>query len=596
MPVFEGEDGLTFVLVPGEAEAVRLPWICGDPVASSDPAKSPGGFTRTAQLVAPPKPAQRGASQDQRPLMADLGELVHELGGFPVAATDTTQSTTRTVSPEPRTVRSESPALGKQSPSADRGKEAQGSSTEGPSPASSGAKDEAEPGLAETLGHKAPEMAAESAVSTLTQVLSGNTIDPLGAIAGAVGGQVFSFAAGALKGGPPEDSASTLDWAMATVAPQVATKVFSMGNLAKTFGLQGGPYDGQALRFGDCDEGGNPILQAANSVAIGGRAAAREGDFVATSDVVEWGVKNVLIEGKPAAKAWNGSAKVGSRSAQGKKKFQSGAQNVFIGGVTTRKYDQNSEPPEVPAELSGNFPNSEFKGNHNPNDPAPKEPGFYMQSDGEMRHWDPGNGWSSSLSEQSNLSPWGTFGMSDLVGWFDDGAGSWVEENLALRNLFRASGEPGWLNEALTSLGLPAQQTPGNWYLLGGLIDLGSPVSPGAGTGSTWWVPDTLFGYEMNSYYVPHDWTYRPDDPRLATWSGLLWQLEHVEWATFQAGLGDSVDPLRVILQSIYSTATTLATLATWWDSYMQSINERLGRPDVLGYLAHERHARFAAH
>lgn len=43
------------------------------------------------------------------------------------------------------------------------------------------------------------------------------------------------------------------------------------------------------------------------------------------------------------------------------------------------------------------------------------------------------------------------------------------------------------------------------YSMLWGLIKLGSPKYPGAGTHGIWWIPDELFGYDMSNLYAQHD-------------------------------------------------------------------------------------------
>lgn len=97
----------------------------------------------------------------------------------------------------------------------------------------------------------------------------------------------------------------------------------------------------------------------------------------------------------------------------------------------------------------------------------------------------------------------------------------------------------------------------GNVYLFGGLIDLGSPEMPGAGTASTWWVPDRIFNMDFSPYYDHHDLHYYGSNVTLADLKLIL----GTEAESFAKGL--STNPLQLPFQAIYSAATTLVGLAT---------------------------------
>lgn len=170
-------------------------------------------------------------------------------------------------------------------------------------------------------------------------------------------------------------------------------------------------------------------------------------------------------------------------------------------------------------------------GTHDPHDPISQSP-FELGSGEDQRYWDPETGWSSSPGEYNDLPD--TPGLRD---WMQAG------EN-----------ESGWFGNPLK---------PGNWYLLGGLVDLGSPVMPGAGTGSTWWVPDKIFGMDMSSYFVPHDWKFHPSD---VAHKYEPWKLfTEAEIPAFLSGLAATGgNPVHAGLQVIYSGATTSVALASW--------------------------------
>jgi uncharacterized Zn-binding protein involved in type VI secretion len=134
---------------------------------------------------------------------------------------------------------------------------------------------------------------------------------------------------------------------------------------------------------------------------------------------------------------------------------------------------------------------------------------------------------------------------------FDDGYSSSPFERATISELpgFMKAGEDG-----ISTLGFPMKK--GNYYALGGLLDLGSPEWPGAGTGSgaQWMIPDRVGIWRMSDYYVQHDATFDPSNHSLG-------QKLQVEWTAFLAGL--SIDPVQNLLQIVYSTATTSVALGT---------------------------------
>lgn len=141
------------------------------------------------------------------------------------------------------------------------------------------------------------------------------------------------------------------------------------------------------------------------------------------------------------------------------------------------------------------------------------------------RIFDPDRGFSSTLEEYNSLI--------NLPGW--------------LRNMFRMDAD------GTTTLGISAEK--GHWYLFGGLIDLGSPEMPGAGTGFTWWVPDRILWMDMSNYFVYHDRHFNP-----TTLSNLDKDLS-VELEAFRRGL--TYDPMHISLQVLYSFFTTSVALGT---------------------------------
>lgn len=92
-----------------------------------------------------------------------------------------------------------------------------------------------------------------------------------------------------------------------------------------------------------------------------------------------------------------------------------------------------------------------------------------------------------------------------------------------------------------------------------GMIELGSPKWPGAGTGdSTWLIPDKIFGYDMTPYFTLHD--NRWDSARdLMDMRDIL----ATEMVSFLAGLGSTKDNIHIALQILYSSATLSVGLST---------------------------------
>lgn len=101
------------------------------------------------------------------------------------------------------------------------------------------------------------------------------------------------------------------------------------------------------------------------------------------------------------------------------------------------------------------------------------------------------------------------------------------------------------------------EQKDGNAYLFGGLVDLGSPKTPGAGTASTWWVPDRILHADMSRYFDFHDRDYYGNDVRLSD----LGQIFRHEWDSLRAGA--TFDPLQLPIQALYSAATTTFGVST---------------------------------
>jgi len=133
---------------------------------------------------------------------------------------------------------------------------------------------------------------------------------------------------------------------------------------------------------------------------------------------------------------------------------------------------------------------------------------------------------------------------------------------------------------------LGIDQKPDNWYLFGGAIDLGSPEMPGAGTASTWWVPDRILWSDMSDFYDYHDKNYYGSNGYDVTLGDLDTIFTH-EWNSFLKGMEghlDKGDPLGMALQFVYSGATTVVGLgsAVW-----NSLTGAFSSPgDAMGILA----------
>lgn len=101
---------------------------------------------------------------------------------------------------------------------------------------------------------------------------------------------------------------------------------------------------------------------------------------------------------------------------------------------------------------------------------------------------------------------------------------------------------------------------PENLSVLGGLVDLGSPGEPGAGTAETWWLPDRLLGvWDMSDFYLAHDQLF-DRNRTLADLPSIL----GAEARSFAAGMSKPshyLDPARWIIQGAFSAATTTAAL-----------------------------------
>jgi hypothetical protein len=163
-------------------------------------------------------------------------------------------------------------------------------------------------------------------------------------------------------------------------------------------------------------------------------------------------------------------------------------------------------------------------------------------NNGELRDGDysraamyiPGEGFSTSKAELDKLP--------NISSYLPDGFTSLFVASQDTRSVGRFFG---------------IEQKDGNAYLLGGLIDLGSPGMPGAGDAKTWWIPDRILNADMSPYYDKHDRDYYGSDVRL----GDLGKILGHELDSLRAGA--TLNPLQLPLQALYSAATTTVGVGT---------------------------------
>lgn len=150
----------------------------------------------------------------------------------------------------------------------------------------------------------------------------------------------------------------------------------------------------------------------------------------------------------------------------------------------------------------------------------------------------PGEGFSTSKAERD--------GLPNVSGNMPDGLRNTLSE------VFVASKDSPSIG---SFFGIKEKE--GNVYLLGGLVDLGSPEMPGAGNTSAWWVPDRLLNMDMSPYYDYHDKGYYGSNVGLSDLGKIL----NHEIEAFKAGA--TMNPLQLPLQAIYSAATTAVGVGT---------------------------------
>lgn len=555
------EAGNVFGIVPGTNGPMLLPWIEGSEIDADPKAAEHGGFV---PLDAIDQLAQRTPPADpngfSREFFQSLASIVDSMN------LDVDTGLPR----EPRVLRSarQSSQPGPPGPAPE--------TPAGQDPAAAATRPEKDDSFSQYLEDNWAQLTAQSAATALAKGLGDGKFavtDLLGSGTSALFGAALGFATEKLFGPPPADTDGTAQWAMAILSKQFGMQALSLGNMGKVFGGTPGPYDGPALRAGDCDENGNDVLSGCPSVHIDGkgRFAAREGDAVGGDGIkVIWGARTVFIGGKPAGRLADGDSSW-SRAAQFKP-YECRMATTTIGGVTT-----NPDPP-VPPEVEDQYRKARGECGGKPldpkqiptYDPTAENPStlppegevrIYQDANGEYRIWD-GYGWSSTPGEFSNLPDWGGFG-----------------------GIFRAGNEPTPWNSYL-SRNLPwlfTPEKPGNWYLLGGLIDLGAPYFPGAGTGSIWFIPDKLFGFDMSSLYTIHDWLYAPDATLYSKdWYGWFHHWINVEWTSLQQISRHWPNPIGMLFHAAYSMATSLQGLFQWWSAYLDHLKGVKPPPGIV--------------
>lgn len=352
------------------------------------------------------------------------------------------------------------------------------------------------------------------------------------------------------------------DLALWVGGPKIA-KALALDGAYKPF-LEPSPYDALALRQGDTDSAGNTIVSGLPTVQIESAPAAREADPAdgkgkPPGESCKFGAKTVLIGGEPAARV-HMSGFPGWGTTAGAPFLQSSNSSVFVGGTTTNP--DPGVPEEMDKKSEGRFgkgpdgkdraPASLEVKPWDPEGPPPDGPcRSFDPNAGEWRYWD-GKGWSATLSEYSALPGW-------IPYWSLESSGQYSGTANYVFSLFGVD----WFHEQ-----------KGNTYLLGGLLDLGSPMFPGAGNTASWWVPDSLFGIDMSPYYTTHDWIFDPANKGHVL-DGIYRNLG-IELEAFLAGIQSSYCPAHWILQIIYSSATTIAGLLQWWDMFKEEVDGAL--------------------
>ncbi len=368
----------------------------------------------------------------------------------------------------------------------------------------------------------------------------------------------------------------------------VAKDPEAVWNKVKTFFNGETPAPGlPAVRMGDVDDSGDVSLLGVANIMVEKLPVSRITDLVVGPKAPPPG-KPILQGGATVLSAMLPtaflSAKVAVPSMMAK-----GAATVFVGGAkaslspaaaANRTKNQGNPAPKGPASPQSTSSGSKGgasggngasqgtdAGDSKVGDGKVDVGGFKVPSDDPYAQEEAGD--ISKLPGKQHdptASPDDeAFRLPDGRAWYPETGMSLSPEEYNslkdtpfLRGLLQATDTTG-------TLGVPTK--PGNWYLLGGLIDLGSPMNPGAGSIAAWWIPDSIFGLSMSPYYLQHDWTFRPEEYGAA---GKPWWQMFTDWEipSFLTGLAaTNGNPVHAGLQVIYSGATSIVSLLNWYDA-----------------------------
>jgi len=527
MPVFVDEAGDEYTVFPTTAGPTLLPWVSGSPMDIKHGRLAAGGFVEAGAVQGLRKDEQSHPSirDSDKTLIAAVLDALTRMGLIRLPQHSDVPGGQQHQPLFPRSEKTGAPD--NEMPGEPTG-DTPGGATAPSMPA------QTKPALVDNKFFEPGMQALASAVGRGIAGGGFGAFSLLGELKGVLTSVGLSMVMGSLlkKLMPVDDESSTGEWALSQVGPLLAQQLLKgSGYLDKICGTYKGPYESPALRVGDQDKNKNAITSGCPTVLIEGAAAARVGDIVdKNGKKTKFGAAKVLIGGSNAARV-DDPAGYGTKSQDGDASFllAPAAKKTTIGGGTT-----NPKPP-IPEKMKAESGIPESKVFPFDPDGTPPEAGYvFNPQEGEWRMWDPELGYSASLTEYELLPDWKPY-LPD-----------WMEEALGLNTSWKR-GDSG--------------------SVLWGLFKLGTPYWPGAGTGSTWFVPDRVFGIDMGSMYLLHDWMFNPSDPETGNLPGLLRHLG-VEWRAFLEGLRSHDNPIGWILQVIYSAATTSAALSDWWDNY----------------------------
>jgi uncharacterized Zn-binding protein involved in type VI secretion len=526
-PIYRDAAGDEWMVLPGEEGLTTLPYVSGSPLDLWQEKPRDGGFVDAESLRRRMDPAAMGKlSQELRALQMAL------MAALAKAAAAAPPSSSGSQARPGQTKPSNASGPGSGNAPADEGEPQS-------SPGRPSAWEQFRDGAASSAAQGAGQAVFSSLVSAYAQ--SGSLDAMLGAIKG--GDLVKGLAGGALSGvvGLGVQTAFNSLWAVddnSSATEQVAHKFAQdlvgmlpgaltgsgsslVGKIVGNFGGGGPSPLLAAIREGDLDIKGNKVSTGSSDVIIETHPAARVTDPVdKTGVVLSGGSTTVLVNALSATRLFDTVSKDG--------KFPKGAVRTFIGGASST--GAALPPPGAAGGGSGGSGGDgggESGGDSGslPECPAGRDPPEYSCLDPVKGEWNPlddvNAGFANTPEEYDSIWP-------TLPDW--------------LRNIFRAD-ENGY-----SLLGI--QEIKDHWYLLGGLIDLGSPHYPGAGTGNFWWIPDRVFWMDMRNYFVPHDWWFAPK-----TFLQFFEPIYKWEIPAFLAGW--SWDPIHLALQLLYSAATT---------------------------------------